>query len=57
MDDPVGTHAEHFFGHVVVAAFEGVFEAPVLFTVQVGEDAVLVGEASVGSGEEKRKET
>ena len=34
---------------MVVAAFEGVLEAPVLLAVEVGEDAILVREAAVGA--------
>ena len=34
---------------MVVTPFEGIFEAPVLFSVEIGEDAVLVGQASVGA--------
>mmetsp|Transcript_20402 Transcript_20402/g.42802 ORF Transcript_20402/g.42802 Transcript_20402/m.42802 type:complete len:518 (+) Transcript_20402:466-2019(+) len=49
LDDPVGAHVHDLLGQVVVAPLQRVFEAPVLLAVQVREDAVLVGQASVGA--------
>ena len=47
MYDPIGSHVHDFFGEVIIAAFEGVGEAPILFAVEVGEDAVLVGKSTI----------
>ena len=52
LDDPVGALPHDLLGHLVVAALEGVLEAPILLAVQVGEDAILVGQAAVGAADE-----
>ena len=49
LDDPVGSLPHDLLGHLVVSALEGILEAPVLLAVEVGEDAILVGEAAVGA--------
>mmetsp|Transcript_9163 Transcript_9163/g.41720 ORF Transcript_9163/g.41720 Transcript_9163/m.41720 type:complete len:221 (+) Transcript_9163:1753-2415(+) len=47
--DPVGTHEHELLGVVPVAALHGPLQERVVLPVQVGEDAVLVAEAAVGS--------
>jgi hypothetical protein len=42
LHDPVWSHVHDFFGGVIISAFDGVFDAPILFTVEVGEDSILV---------------
>ena len=49
LDDPVGSLPHDLLGHLVVTALEGILEAPILLAVEVGEDAILIGEAAVGA--------
>jgi hypothetical protein len=40
--DPIGSHVHDFFGEMIISSLEGVFEAPVLFSVEIGKDSILV---------------
>jgi hypothetical protein len=47
IDDPIGTHLDHFLGLVPDAPLQSPFQVRILLAVNVGEDTVLVREPTV----------
>ena len=43
-DEPVAAHVQHVLGRVPATALLGALQAPVVQAIEVGKDAILVGE-------------
>lgn len=46
-DDPIGSFVHDFSGLVPVSARQGTLEPPIVSSVQVGKDSILIGQWSI----------
>ena len=45
LDDPVGAHRHYFLCHVIVTTLPSIGESPILLSIQVCKDAILIRQA------------